>query len=236
MLTKLGGIAAIALASMLLSSGALAGGAFDPTFRLNESFSSTEEGAANGLNEACIEVVFDDFKVDGEVTAVSGGCTAFIFYETEFPHKASASALKNNNTGSAKVSQSVFTEVDVGAFDTDDVGPGVCADAFFGSVNFFQEDSEKCKASASMKGTANASPNPDSLQSAKINMNCELGEQGANIDTSGATGTQAPTAAQYAVVTSAFEGRQDVKVDDNGKLKIKQKGVEEASTATPFCD
>jgi len=200
--------------------------------RLDGFFATRDATAADGTNDVCIEVDGTDFSVDGFVSGTSGGCAVDIFYFTDTPHSASATALKTGKTqGSAKVSQSIFTPLFIEVFDADGAGPGTCADAFDGEAA-----PEKCKATASMKGTAVASPGADTVQSSRVNVACRLEENLGAVDTNFVTaGVQPPSAAQADVVVAAFEGRKDVKISGkNDELKIKQKGIPD--TTTSFCD
>jgi len=202
--------------------------------RLDGFFATRDQVAADGTNDVCIEVDGTDFSVDGFVSGTSGGCTVEIGYFTDTPHSASATALKTGKTqGNAKVSQSIFTLLFIDVFDTDGAGAGTCADAFFGEAA-----PEKCKATASMKGTSVASPpaNNDTVQSSRVNVACRLEANLGAVDTNFVTtGVQAPTAAQADIVVAAFDGRKDVKISGkNDELKIKQKGIPD--TTTSFCD
>jgi hypothetical protein len=206
---------ALLVGGLLLPSGVFAG-------RLEGLFSSTQEGGADGANDACIEAEGRDFGVAGAVVGTSGNCTCEIGYDTFSPHKAAAKSLKEGKIeGTASVSQQIFTGFFV------DVSGLECAEAFFGFV-----DVEKCKASAKMKGTSGA---PDTLDSATIKASCELGENGSNIDTSEGVGVQPPTPQQYGLLPSCFEGRNDVKFSGSAdkNVSISQKGV--ADSTDPFC-
>lgn len=219
------GLISLALAASLLPSTMFAG-------RLDGDFSTQDSVAAVDTNDACIEVNDTSYDVFGRVTGISGDCTVRIDYFTPQPHKASATALKGTKTqGSAKVDQTIFSDVDISVIDTDGLAP-LCTTVFVGSVN---EDVEKCKATASMKGTV-VDPGADTVQSANVSATCELGEAGANVDVDPVTaGVQPPSTEQIDVVVAAFDGRKDVRLDSKGKLAIKQKGVPDASEV-PFCD
>jgi hypothetical protein len=216
-------------AVLALLAGALLMPAAGFAGRLDGDFATREDGAADDTNESCMEYEGHFNSVHGRVTGISGECTVQIDYFTETPHKASATALKGTKTeGSAKVSQSVNSDLDIVVTDTDGGGPGVCAEAFVGTVN---SDVEKCKISGSLKG--DSGPDPDTVESARNSASCDLGEAGANVDTNGGVvGIQAPSQAQIDVVVDAFADRQDVKLDNKGKLSIKHKGV--ADTTTPL--
>lgn len=200
--------------------------------RLDGLFATRDATAADGTNDVCIEVDGTDFSVDGFVSGTSGGCAVEVFYFTDLPHSASATALKTGKTtGNAKVSQSIFTPLFVDVFDADGTGPGTCADAFFGEAA-----PEKCKATASMKGTSVAT-GPDTVQSSRVSVACQLGVNLATVDTNFVTtGVQPPTAAQADIVAAAFpKTRKDAKITGkNDQLNIKQKGVPD--TTTSFCD
>jgi hypothetical protein len=154
-----------------------------------------------------------------------------IGYSAFEAHKFSASALKGTkSTGSVKVSQSIFSSVFVEVFDTDGGGEGVCDEAFEGST---EDDVEKCKVSGSIKGTS-VEGDDDTVQSGRANASCEIGENGANLDTSGDEGVQPPSQAQFDVVVAAFADRKDVKVDEKGKLRIRHKGGATESSSCPL--
>jgi len=205
----------------------LAGGLLLPVAgfadRLNGDF-QTEDSSTGEANEACTEVDFDDFSVRGLVSATNGNCLVTIEYVTEFPHKASATALKSGKqTGTAKISQSTETFIEL---TIEDDGLLDCPLA-----NEYEGDAipEKCKASSSMKGTANAAPTEDTVDSAKISVSCDLGEGGS------ALGPVAPDATQFDTATAAFGERQDVKFDSKGTVKITHDGIADSSSPV-FCN
>ena len=218
------GFISLGLAAALLPSTMFAG-------RLDGFFATEQKDQAVDTNDACIEVFNNSFAVFGEVSGAANGCTVDIFYDTPEPHKASSTALKGTKTeGTSKVAQTIFSELDVTIFDTDGVGGVACAAAapgspYFGSV---QENVEKCKVSASMKGTSvdNAA---DTVQSSNVSQSCELGAAGINL-------VPAPTQTQIDTAVAAFDGRKDVKIANDGKLSIKQQGVPETSTVIAACD
>ena len=213
------GFVSLALAAALLPSTMFAG-------RIDGFFATQDEKAVVNTNSACTEVIGNSFEIFGFVSGTSGGCTAQIFYSTPEPHQASTSALKGNKTNSSsKVSQSIFSQVNVSVFDTDGVGPGTCDTAYNGSA---QENIEKCKASGSLKATE--AGNTDTANSSSISTQCELGNAGASL-------VPTPTQAQIDTVVSAFDGRKDVKfASKDGKLQIKHKGVPLSQGAIDPCD
>jgi hypothetical protein len=166
------------------------------------------------------------------VTGTSGGCTASILIGTQQPHKVNATALKGSKTsGSVKATQAATSFVQVEVSDTDgEEGEGVCEEAFEATND---GETEKCKVSGAIKGTA-VSEGDDTTQSGRLSASCELGENGANLDTSEEAGVQPPSSAQFDVVVAAFADRKDVKIDSKGKLRVKHKGVPD--TDTPFCN
>jgi hypothetical protein len=215
---------ALALGVLALPDVGLAG-------RLEGEFTTRQADQADGTNEACVIAGGPTVGAAGEVTGTSGGCTVEIVYGTQEPHKVNATALKGSKTsGSVKASQSIGSIVLVDVFDTDGGGEGVCDEAFEASND---GETEKCKVSGAVKGTS-VSEGDDTTQSGRLKASCELGENGANLDTSeGEEGIQPPSAAQFAVLIDAFAERKDVKVDEKGKLRINHKGVPD--TETPDC-
>jgi len=197
----------------------------------DNDFATKDATAADATNEASISVFGREFGVEGFVRGTSGGCQVTICYDTDTPHSASATALKTGKTqGNAKVSQSIFTALVIDVIDADGpTGTGTCTDAFKGEAA-----PEKCKATASMKGTSVAT-GPDTVQSSRVNVACRLEANLGAVDTNlVTTGVQAPTAAQADIVVAAFDGRKDVKISGkNDELKIKQKGIPD--TTTSFC-
>jgi hypothetical protein len=214
---------ALTLVALLLPTAALAG-------RLDGAFTTRQENALDGTNEACTIASGPSFAAVGEVTGTTGGCTVVIEYGALEPHKLSATALKGTKTsGTLKVSQSVFSSLFVEVFDTDGAGEGVCDAEFEASV---EEEVEKCKVQGAIKGTS-VEGDADTTQSGRAKASCELGENGGNLDTSPEEGIQAPSQAQFDALVAAFADRKDVKVDAKGKLRIKHKG--EPDTETPSC-
>ena len=149
-MSKIGSFSlALAAGTLLLAGGASA--QFTNEARLDGYFSTLNDGqAADGDNEACFSFDGDDdIEVDGEVRALSSGCRVDIFYDTDSFNKASGSVLKPGKTsGTAKLSQQIFSDISVAVFDADFGGPGVCADEFFADAR-----PEKCSVKSSLKGT-----------------------------------------------------------------------------------
>jgi len=197
----------------------LAGGLLLPAAgfadRLNNSFRTLDKTNAAD-NEACIVADGPFFGVGGDVHAVSGNCDVDIFYFSDLPNSASASAITGSKTsGTAKVSQGIFTDITI---TVDDTGGSCASGTYEGSAS-----SEKCKASGSMKGTVGS---PDTVDSSKVSLSCDLGDAGANL-------SPVPSTNTLSTITTAFGSRKDVKIDSKGKLSIKHDGA----TATPsgFC-
>jgi hypothetical protein len=191
----------VAAGSLVLASAAFAG---TSTLRLNGGFSFEQE-STDDINTGCVVADFTTFFVFGEVTGTtSDGCTVVIDYDGFVPNKASASVLKDDNSGSAKISQQVETRLGV------TISGAECATApFAGSTQ-----PEKCKVSSSVNATEGA---PDTVQKAKASLSCELGSDGSEL-------VPSPTTAQVDTIIAAFADRKDVKVDNKGKVTIKTKG------------
>jgi hypothetical protein len=228
----------LAAGAFLLPSAGIAGELDEA--RLSGNFSTRDKDqTTDGANEACFDFDGDDdIEVDGEVQGVTGGCTAFIYYDTDAFNKASGSKTSSGKTtGNAKLQQQIFSDIEVGLFDTDFDGPGECPDAFFGFAR-----PEKCSVKSSAKGTqvANtfADEVNDTVDSNKVQTKCDIGDNFGEIDTDfGTPGTQPPSASAVAGVIAAFADRKDVKVDDKGRVQIKHDGVPEGGEgSTPFCD
>jgi hypothetical protein len=216
------GLMSLALAAALLPSTLFAG-------RLNGFFPTQQKDQAAETNDACIEVDDESFSAFGVVTGASNGCTVEITYDTPRPNKASSTALTGTQTqGSAKVSQSVFAKFEVEISDTDGVGGVACAAADPGSPydGSVEENVEKCKVSASMKGTSVPS-DPDTVQSSNVSVSCELGTAGVNL-------VPAPTQTQIDTVVAAFVARKDVTIKNDGKVSITHQGV--PNTGSDPCD
>ena len=198
------GLSVLALA-VLLPAVALAE-------RLNGEFGTTEAGAPQDANEACIEIDGEEFDVSGAVTGTVGNCLVVIEYNSNLPHQASASALLGDNTkGSAKVAQRFFTPTSV---EVGDAGLLDCpaATEFSGTVDVW-----RCNVAAAIRGIAVDPPGDDMLRSARVSMLCDLGEGGADIDTDDETDdVQPPTADQYQALLDAFAERDDVVADPEG--------------------
>jgi hypothetical protein len=198
----------VAAGSFVLAAPAFAG--FSSTLRLNGDFSFEEDGTTN-LNTACVVADFTSFEVFGNVTGTTGDCTVNIFYGGFAPNKTSASVLKDDNSGTAKVSQQVETGLVVSISGD----PLLCTTApYSGSVV-----PEKCKSSGSVKATEGGA-NPDSVEQGKISVSCEVGSDAADLSPS-------PTTAQLETIQAAFADRKDVKITDKGKLTIKTKGAQD---------
>jgi hypothetical protein len=199
-------VLALLAGGLLLSVGSFAG-------RLDGSF-ATQDDANAGLNQACTVVEGDVFRVNGQVIgAVIDGCAVTIDYSTPLPHKARGTALKSGKTeGSAKVSQSIDANVVV------TLAGAACG----ANVMVAVSDAEKCKVSSSIRGDAST----ESVESGRVSVSCDLGENGANLDTDPSPSVSAaPNATQFGIAVDSFDGRSDVKLDTKGKLKITQKGV-----------
>jgi hypothetical protein len=189
----------VAAGSLLLADGAVAG---TSTLRLNGGYSMQDENAGAD-NQACLVADFTTFFVGGEVTGTTDGCTVFVGWQAFVPNKTSASVLKDDGTGTAKISQQVEAEIDVA------ISGGECATApYVGTVQ-----PEKCKVSSSV----NATEGPDTTQKGKASVTCELGSEGSEL-------VPSPTTAQVDTVVAAFADRNDVNISDSGKVTIKLKG------------
>lgn len=224
----------------LIAAGALSAGAASAQFdqaRLAGDFSTQHDVQANpGDNEACFS--FDDggdAEVEGEVREDLGnGCAAEIRYDTNSFNSASGLALKGGKTaGTAKLTQSIFSEIEVELSDSDGIGDD-CALEFEGAAR-----PERCSVKASLKGTqvpdTEEDDNNDTVDSDKINVKCELGADLSALDTEdGTEGVQPPTLDQAEAVIAAFADRSDVKLGSNGKLDIKHDGVPDL--VSPACD
>jgi hypothetical protein len=195
----------VAAGSLVLAAPAFAG--VPSTLRLNGGFSFEEEGTTD-VNTACVVADFVNFQVFGNVSGSSEGCAVNIEYVAVVPNKASASVLKDDNSGTAKVSQQVETTV----FASIVAGEGCPVAGFSGEAT-----PEKCKTSGSVKATEGG-VNPDSVDSGKISVSCDVGEAASGL-------TPSPTVEQLDVIAAAFADRKDVKIDSKGKLTIKTKGV-----------
>jgi hypothetical protein len=191
--------------------------------RLNGAF-VTQDTTAGADNLQCVLVEDVRFGVAGEVTATNGGCIVSIAYATGEPHKASAQALKGSKTtGNAKVSQSIETAVIVRIDQDESEGAPECTTApYLGGAA-----PEKCKASGAMKGTEG---DPDTTDSSKGSLSCELGENGSAL----VGPSNAPTTDQVSTITTAFGDRKDVKFSaaKKGKLQIKHKGAPSEAETT----
>jgi len=194
------GLTSLVVAAVLVSSAVLAG-------RVDGKF-ATEDGVGN---QACTVIEGTAFSVVGTVAGpVTNGCAVTIGYATPLPHKASSSALKGDKTkGSSKVSQSIDALVTV---RFEDVTLASCTTPWVA-----ESTAEKCKVSASLKSST-----ASSADSSRVSVSCELGNEGADLDTLAGT-------AQFSTLVTAFEGVENVKLDDKGKLTIKHDGVPDTS-------
>jgi len=201
----------VAAGSVLFASAALAGGS---TMRLNGDF-PLQDASEGTDNQACVVANFTSFQVFGEVLGATDGCSVEIFYNAFAPNKTSASVLKDDGSGSAKVSQQVETSLGVTIS-----GEGCATAPYGGSVL-----PEKCKTTSSV----NASEPSQSVDKGKVSVTCEIGPDGSQL-------TPSPTTAQLQTIADAFVDRKDVKISNSsskGTVTIKQKGEQ----GNPlFCD
>ena len=112
-------------------------------------------------------------------------------------------------------------QVETGLVVSISAGEGCTVPGYSGSVV-----PEKCKSSGSVKATEGG-VNPDSVESGKISVSCEVGEGGADL-------TPSPTVEQLEVIGAAFADRKDVKIDSKGKLSIKTKGSQDDGDGCSF--
>jgi hypothetical protein len=183
---------------LLIAGVALAG---TSTLRLNGAFSLQDQTAGTD-NAACLVADFVEFRILGLVEGATDGCNVAIFYDAFAPNKTSASVLKDDNSGNARVAQQVETELSV------TISGAECPTApYEGSVQ-----PEKCKVSSSVEATVGS---PDSK--GKVSVSCEVGSEGSEL-------VPSPTTAQIDTIVEAFAGRSDVKITDSGKVTIKLKG------------
>jgi hypothetical protein len=188
-----------AAGSVLMAGSALAGSS---TLRLNGSFGLQDESAGTD-NLACVVASFTTFQVFGLVAGTTGACTVGISYNAFAPTKTSASVLKDDGSGSAKVAQQVETFLAV------TISGAECTTApYSGEVQ-----PEKCKTSASV----NASEPSESVDKGKVSVSCEVGSDGSQL-------VPSPTVEQLETIGAAFADRSDVKITSNGKVTIKTKG------------
>jgi hypothetical protein len=195
----------VAVGTLVSAAPAFAGFS---SLRLNGAFSLQDESETDA-NIACVFANFVEFEVFGNLTGTSGACTVSVFYGAFAPNKTSASVLKGDNRGSAKISQQVETLVSV------NISGAECSTPFAG--NGFPE---KCKLSGSVDATEGA---PDTVQKGKVSVSCDL----ASPDASGGTVGDL-SEAQIDTIQAAFADRKDLKLTDQGKLTIKTKGVADA--------
>jgi hypothetical protein len=194
------GVALLVVAASLVGAGAAFAGIPDAQ-RLNGGFFFEDDREADE-NEACLIASGTVLFTQGRVLATSGDCTVVIAWVADFPNKASGSVLKDDGSGTAKVSQQVETFVNVG------VTGGLCPTPFNGFAF-----PEKCKASGSVKAVEPSG----TVDSAKAKVSCDLGEDLTELDS--------PSQAVVDTVVDAFADRSDVKLGENGKLTINVKGV-----------
>ena len=201
----------VAAGSLLFASAALAGVS---TMRLNGAF-PLQDSSEGTNNQACVDANFTEFQVFGEVVGSTGACLVDISYNAFAPNKTSASVLKDDGSGSAKVSQQVETFLSVV------ISGDECSDAPYVGV----VQPEKCKTTSSV----NANEPSDSVDKGKIDVNCEIGPDGSQLSPS-------PTVSQLETIGAAFADRSDVKLSNSsskGKVTIKQKSVQGDPL---FCD
>ncbi len=175
--------------------------------RLNGSF-PLQDATTGTDNQACVVAEIPDFFVFGDVLGVTGDCTVLLEYTAAVLNKASASVLKDDGSGSAKVSQQVETILQVEIIGD----PLLCTTAPYNSF----VAPEKCKTSASV----NASEPTQAVDKGKVSVNCEIGPDGSQL-------TPSPTVEQLETIAAAFADRSDVKITNTssaGKVAIKLKG------------
>jgi hypothetical protein len=195
------GLGLLAAAASLAWAGTAFAGVAVPA-RLDGTFLFEDQGQTDA-NQACVVVDDGFFGVFGEVVGTSGACTVEIGYNTTVPHKASGTVLKDDNTGSAKASQQVETLVFV------EISGAECSNLLDSAAS-----PSKCKVSGSVKGAEGA---PDTTDSGKVSLSCNLGANGSELGEL--------TQGQIDTILDAFSGRNDVKINGNGQLSIKTKGV-----------
>jgi hypothetical protein len=206
---QIGRCVLVSSATLLLAGSAAAGGS---ALRLNGAF-RMEDATQGDANEGCVIASFQAYQALGRVLGTTvDGCGVSIVWNSFAPNKGNASVLKDDDTGTARVSQQVETEVEVS------ISGAECPTApYAGSVQ-----PEKCKSSSSVSATEG----PDTVQQGKASVSCELGSDGSEL-------VPSPTTAQLGTVVGAFAERSDVKLTDSGKLTIKTKGE---GDLTAFCD
>jgi hypothetical protein len=164
-------------------------------------------------NEACVIASGAVFLGLGRVLGTTGACNVAVVYQVFRPTKTSASVLKDDGSGTAKVSQQVQTLLTV------EISGAECATAPYDGDAF----PEKCKASGSVNASEGA---PDTVEKGKASLSCELGSDGSEL-------VPSPTTEQVDTIVAAFADRSDVKITDSGKVTIKTKGE---GDPTAFCD
>ncbi len=191
------GVALLVVAASLAGAGAAFAGIPDAQ-RLNGGFFFEDDQEADE-NEACLFASGTVLFTQGRVLATSGDCTVVIVWAADLPNKASGSVLKDDGSGTAKISQQVETFVNVG------VTGGLCPTPFNGFAF-----PEKCKASSSVKAVEPSG----TVDSAKAKVSCDLGDL-----------SPSPSDDVRQTIGAAIEGRSDVKINSNGQLTISVKGV-----------
>jgi hypothetical protein len=204
------GLGLLVAVGSLAWAGASFAGVLGADMRLNGIF-EFEDDAQSDDNEACLTATGGAFRITGRVVGTAGACTVLIAYDSLLPNKGGGTVLKDDDSGTAKVSQQVETRVEVAV-----IGLG-CATPF-GPVLAFPE---KCKASGSVKAVEPS----ETVDSAKASLSCDLGENLSELDS--------PSEATVETIAAAFADRSDVKLSSNGKLTIKTKGV--PNTGAHFC-
>jgi hypothetical protein len=198
----------LAAGSLLLASAASAGAPV--SFNLNGAFAMEDQNAGDA-NETCFFLFGSgDFDAFGQVVGTTDQCTVAITYDTDEFNKASNSVLKDDDSGTVKISQQVENDMSVSI-------SGAECPALLGAG----ATPVDCKVSASLKGNDGA----NTTEKGKASVSCELG---SNFSEFGVL-----SQAQVDEIVDAFAGRSDVKVDADGKLTIKSKGV--PNTGTSIC-
>ena len=196
------GLGLLVAAGSLWMAGSASAGAPLP-LRLDGVF-QMEDANAGDDNEACVIATGVVFQGLGRVLGTTGACQVEITYNAFRPNKASASVLKDDDSGTAKVSQQVQT------FLTVEIAGEGCATAPYTGQAF----PEKCKASGSVSASEGT---PDTVEKGKVSVSCEVGSDGSEL-------VPSPTTEQVETIVAAFADRSDVKITDSGKVTIKTKG------------
>lgn len=187
---------AIAAASLALSNAALAGG-FDPNV-INGAFTTQDGGPGNTLTTVADLGFFGAF---GEVICGTTGNMVRIDYESEAPDKGQTSERNVKVQDKSQVDIHLVVDTSTASFDSDQI-------------------IDDCKLGASMSGKAN--PGPDTVQSAKAKLSCDLGKDFKDMqDDQGFP----PGPEDLGAIDSLCSGRKDVKIDTkNGKLDVRHDG------------